>query len=152
MGDGLPRAMERRRRGRSLQNLVARTCVSPFRPCSPHVVSFGVEVGRKGESRPTPSFTFVGLGVEVGLLPLRLLFLVLEVAALYHERGFGLLPCCLVPWCRLGLRPLLGTRIFCCWCSRRSCWCCCLPPLRFRNLPLRGACSPVLLMKHRALP
>ena len=40
------------------------------------------------------------------------LFIRVEVDALGFERGLGLLPCCLVPWCRLWLRPLLGAGIF----------------------------------------
>ncbi len=57
--------------------------------------------------RPTPSFTFVCLWVEVGPLPLGLFFLVFEVAVLCLERWHGLLPCSIIPWYRLGLRPLL---------------------------------------------
>ena len=99
-----------------LQNLVARTNVSLFRPYSPHVVSCAVEVGRKGGAGPathpaTPSFTFVGRWVEVGRLSLGLFVFVFEVDGFYLERELGLMPCCLVHWCRLGLRPLSSARL-----------------------------------------
>ena len=97
-----------------LQNMIARTCVSPFRPGSPHVVSCAVEVGRKGGAGPAthPVMHFRRPQGRSGPSFLGAVFFVLEVAALCLEHGLGLLPGCLVPWCRLGLRPLLVSEFF----------------------------------------
>ncbi len=50
----------------------------------------------------------------MGFLPVGLsfFFILVKVVALGLKRGLGLLPNCLVPWCRLGLRPLLDAGLF----------------------------------------
>ncbi len=39
-------------------------------------------------------------------------FILVELDALGFERWLGLMPCCLVPWWRFGLRPFLGAGLF----------------------------------------
>ncbi len=147
--------MERRRRGGSipeLDRLYLRLTISTM------LIARYVLCNRSREReawarRPTPSFLLVGLWVEVDFFPVGLsfFFIYVEVAALCFERGLGLLPCYLVPWCRLGLRPLLGTELFAVVNGGAVGAAASPPPLRFRNLPLRGACLLVLLQMHRAL-
>ncbi len=99
-----------------LQNLVARTFVSPFQPCSPHVMSCVDQVGRKGGAGPAthPIIHFrrpIGRS-KPSFLGTILFFIFVMVDALGLERGLGFWLCCLVLWCRLGLRPLHGDGLF----------------------------------------
>ena len=108
-GTESPEAWNRNAVADPFQNLVARTCASPFQPCSPPVVSYAVEVGRKGCAGPATPYAS---GSKWDFFPWGCFFFVFEVVAFCLERGLGMLPCCLVPLCRLGLR-----RTSCCRCS-----------------------------------
>ena len=97
------------------------------------------------------SYTFVALD-RSGFLYMGMLFffILVDVFALAFERGLELLPCCLVPWCRSGLQPLLDAGIFVVVGGGAYIVVARSPP-RFCNLPMRGACLLALLRRHRAL-
>ncbi len=114
MGDGLPRAIERRRRGGSTPELCRshmRLDISTMLAARCVLCSRRRAKGRHGPGDP-PIIHFRRPLGRSGPFSLALFFFVFEVAAFCFKRGLGLLPCCLVPWCRLGLRPLSGAGLF----------------------------------------